>query len=112
MANILNGGPLWSWVILFGVFVVDASITLLRRFLTGEKWYEAHRSHAYQWSARLWGHRKVTVSVILINIIWLFPWAVFSFNYPQWSEYALLAAFLPLVILAIVLKAGCREVVS
>src|SRR3990167_9256944 len=41
---------LWSWLILLGVFIVDATFTLLRRLLRGDKVYEAHRSHAYQYA--------------------------------------------------------------
>ena len=46
---------LWSWIILLGVFIVDATFTLLRRLIRGEKVYEAHRSHAYQFAfSSLW----------------------------------------------------------
>ena len=40
----------WGWLILLGVFVVDATFTLARRLLRGERVYEAHRSHAYQYA--------------------------------------------------------------
>ena len=40
------------WLILGGVFFGDATVTLLRCLLRGERVYEAHRSHAYQWLAR------------------------------------------------------------
>ena len=43
------------WVILLGVFIVDATVTLVRRLLRGEKVYEAHRSHAYQFASRRFG---------------------------------------------------------
>lgn len=42
------GVPALAWGILYGLFVVDASLTLLRRILRGERWYSAHRMHAYQ----------------------------------------------------------------
>lgn len=42
----------WSRVILLGVFVVDAIVTLNRRAYRGESCYVAHRSHAYQYVAR------------------------------------------------------------
>jgi hypothetical protein len=29
-------------------FVLDTGITLMRRILRGERWYEAHREHFYQ----------------------------------------------------------------
>ena len=35
-----------AWVILLGTLLVDATLTLLRRILRGEAFYEAHRSHA------------------------------------------------------------------
>lgn len=38
---------LWSWVILLGAFMVDATVTLLRRILIRERFFEAHRTHAY-----------------------------------------------------------------
>ena len=38
----------WPFTILLAPFLTDASLTLVRRVLAGEVWYEAHRSHAYQ----------------------------------------------------------------
>ena len=50
-----------TWLVLAAVFVTDATVTLLTRLLRGERWYEAHRNHAYQKLARRWGgHRPVT----------------------------------------------------
>ncbi|MEN1606768.1 glycosyltransferase family 4 protein, partial [Pseudomonas aeruginosa] len=45
----------WAWLILLGVFIVDATYTLARRLLRGDKVYEAHRSHAYQYASRHFG---------------------------------------------------------
>ncbi|MDX2258735.1 MAG: glycosyltransferase family 4 protein [Hyphomicrobiaceae bacterium] len=42
-------------------FVADATITLVRRFLAGEKVWEAHRSHAYQRSAKAAGSHAIIV---------------------------------------------------
>ena len=54
--------PLWTGVLVFSPFIVDASLTLLRRAFNGEKIWQAHRSHLYQ---RLvlsgWGHRRTVV---------------------------------------------------
>ncbi|RBL66728.1 glycosyl transferase, partial [Pseudomonas sp. MWU13-2625] len=46
---------LWVWLILLGVFIVDATFTLIRRLVRGDKVYEAHRSHAYQFASRQFG---------------------------------------------------------
>lgn len=100
---------IWTWLIVFGVFLVDATFTLLRRFLQGLPWYKAHRSHAYQHAARRWGHLRVTVSVNLINILWLLPIAYFSNTYPQWGPYLVLLALSPPLVLVFLLGAGREE---
>jgi Fuc2NAc and GlcNAc transferase len=99
----------WSWLILFGVFVVDATVTLVRRILRGDRWYEAHRSHAYQWASRRWGHLKVTIVVSVINCCWLLPMALIAHQYPKWAAEVAVFALLPLIIAAGVLGAGKPE---
>lgn len=101
---------LWSWLILLGVFVVDSTVTLLRRLLRGEKIYEAHRSHAYQYAARKYGsHQIVSVSVGVINIIWLLPIAgLVSVDIVE-GLYGLIIAYIPLVGLVLWLKAGSEQ---
>ena len=44
----MNTNFFWAWLVLLGVFIVDATYTPIRRLLRGDKVYEAHRSHAYQ----------------------------------------------------------------
>jgi Fuc2NAc and GlcNAc transferase len=101
---------LWCWLILLGVFVVDATLTLLRRLLRGEKVYEAHRSHAYQFAAREHGrHLPVTLAVLAVNLLWLIPVAVAVAL--GWLDGALglLIAYIPLLLLAIKYRAGEAE---
>lgn len=51
--------PFWVAVLVFSPFVVDATVTLVRRLLRGEKVWEAHRTHYYQRLVRMgWGHRR------------------------------------------------------
>jgi glycosyltransferase WbpL len=40
--------PAILWIMIYGAFIFDTTITLLRRFLAKHKWYEPHRLHAYQ----------------------------------------------------------------
>jgi UDP-N-acetylmuramyl pentapeptide phosphotransferase/UDP-N-acetylglucosamine-1-phosphate transferase len=40
--------PIWFPALVFSPFIGDASVTLLRRLLRGEKIWEAHREHYYQ----------------------------------------------------------------
>ena len=104
-----NPVALWAWLILGGVFFVDATVTLLRRLLRGERVYEAHRTHAYQWLARRWGsHAKVTCAILIVNVFWLFPCAVFATRRPSLAAATVIFAFAPLVLVAIA-TSGRRE---
>jgi Fuc2NAc and GlcNAc transferase len=100
----------WSWVILLGVFVVDATVTLVRRVLRGERFYEAHRSHAYQYASRRYGaHRPVTVAVALINLFWLLPLAVLVAVGVLDGAIGVAVAYAPLALLTFQFRAGARE---
>ena len=97
---------LWSWLILLGVFIVDATWTLVRRLICGDKVYQAHSSHAYQKAARRWGHKKVTVSVILINVVFLLPVSILV-NFDHFGVVTgMCVAYAPLACVAFFLKAG------
>ncbi|MFJ4251379.1 Fuc2NAc and GlcNAc transferase [Pseudomonas helmanticensis] len=100
----------WGWLILLGVFIVDATFTLLRRLLRGEKVYEAHRSHAYQFASRRYAqHWPVTVTVGLINLLWLLPIAVCVSRLWLDGVAGLILAYAPLVFLAFKYQAGKAE---
>jgi Fuc2NAc and GlcNAc transferase len=97
-------------LILGGVFVVDASITVIRRMIRGDRWVEAHRMHAYQHLARRWqSHRRVTLLVTAINVTWLLPWAFAAAKYPPYAAIHVVVALLPLGVLAIAAGAGAPE---
>jgi len=61
---------LWVPIILFSPFVLDATVTVLRRALHFEKVWEAHRQHYYQ---RLvlngWSHRRTVLAEYGVMII-------------------------------------------
>jgi len=98
---------IWSWLILLAVFIVDATYTLIRRVLQGQKWYDAHRSHAYQILSRRYNsHKKITLAVLAINVLWLFPLAYLSSIQEYWAPVLSLIAISPLVVVAHKAKAG------
>lgn len=103
-----EGLPLAVWLILLGVFLVDASWTLLRRLFTGQRWWQAHRDHAYQHAAQRYGHAAVTGAVLTITLVWLWPWAYWVVHYPQCATLAVAVAWLPLLALALKFQAGCH----
>lgn len=49
------------WALPPSAFLVDAGLTLARRVLRGERWWQAHAQHAYQvWARRTRSHVPVT----------------------------------------------------
>lgn len=75
---------IWTCIILNGLFIADATTTLARRVLSGKRWYEAHRSHAYQHLARQWGsHGRVTILVSIMNVLVILPLAEITTEFPQ-----------------------------
>jgi Fuc2NAc and GlcNAc transferase len=87
----------WCWLILGAAFFVDATVTLLRRLLRRERLYLAHRSHAYQKLAECYGHRAVTVGLIAINMVILFPASLLA---AHWFSAAALVAVTAITVLA------------
>jgi UDP-N-acetylmuramyl pentapeptide phosphotransferase/UDP-N-acetylglucosamine-1-phosphate transferase len=54
--------PLWVAVLVFSPFVVDATVTLVRRTAQGHRPWEAHRDHCYQRLVRSgWSHRRTSL---------------------------------------------------
>jgi len=102
--------PIWCWLILAGVFVVDATVTLITRVTNGEEWYSAHNNHAYQKaSRRLKGHQPVTLLVLGINLLWLLPIGWYASLRPEFGWWLTVVAWTPLISLSLLLKAGHPE---
>lgn len=106
-ASSVDPAYVYVWLILGGVFFVDATWTLVHRLMRGERVHEAHRSHAYQRLARRWNsHRKVTVGVIVINVGWLLPCAAVAERYPRLGLLVCAIALCPLMVCAALAGAG------
>jgi len=102
-----TGLTLWTWLLLLAAFVVDSTVTLMVRVWRGEKFYQAHRSHAYQILARRMGaHLKVTLCYVAINWLFLFPLACFSVYRPESGLYLVIFSYSLLTILCMVVGAG------
>ncbi|OUD15704.1 MraY family glycosyltransferase [Thioflexithrix psekupsensis] len=52
--------PLWVALLIFSPFIIDATVTLLKRMWRKEKIWQAHKTHYYQRLVQLYGsHRPV-----------------------------------------------------
>lgn len=106
VAGLVWAPLMWSCTILAGVFVIDATTTLIRRGARGEVIYHAHCTHAFQHAAKRWGHSAVTLSVLAINVGWLLPWALLVATETMNGPVALACAYIPVFALALRLRAG------
>jgi UDP-N-acetylmuramyl pentapeptide phosphotransferase/UDP-N-acetylglucosamine-1-phosphate transferase len=62
--------PAWFPLLVFSVFGVDATVTLLRRARRGEKVWLAHREHYYQRLIQSgWSHRQLALAAYLLMFL-------------------------------------------
>jgi Fuc2NAc and GlcNAc transferase len=76
--------PALLWVILYGVFWFDSTLTLIRRLFHGDKVYQAHRLQAFHRLISVgWSTKKVLlgVAILNINLVFLAFWALFFPRY-------------------------------
>ena len=68
------------------LFLADATWTLVRRAIRGERWYGAHREHLYQYLALRWGHAKVATAMgvgsVALTAVALVAWRA---DGPAWA---------------------------
>ena len=61
--------PVLFPVMVFSPFILDASVTLIKRGIRGEKIWRAHREHYYQRVVRLgWSHRKLALAAYAVML--------------------------------------------
>lgn len=95
----------WSWLILLGVFIVDASYTLLNRIWRQEDIFSAHCSHGYQKATKLLQkHYIVSTCVLCINLLWLLPIAILVAKVYLPGPLGILIAYLPLLLIVLYFK--------
>ncbi len=83
---------LWPWLfplLVFSPFIVDASVTLVRRALSGEKIWQAHRSHYYQRVVLLGAtHRQLALAAYVLMLAGV-ALAFMLRAYPQYGSWLL-----------------------
>lgn len=92
---LVHGVPFFLGLIMYSLFLFDATLTLLRRFFAGEKWYLPHRLHAYQRLVQSgWSHQKLLCAFILVNLLN----ALFVFLNLVYSSFLILLVTLNFII--------------
>lgn len=85
--------PVLAVALALALFVLDATTTLVRRLLRGERWYAAHRTHLYQ-QPLAWGvpHGRITYTAYAGMALVAGLAAAFPGASPQGRAASLLAA--------------------
>jgi Fuc2NAc and GlcNAc transferase len=102
---------IWTSAALCSIFLADATTTLLRRMFRGERWHQAHRSHAYQILTRRWNsHLTVTALSWAINVLIVLPLAYASTLWIQAAPWIAVGLILSLAAACWALGAGRTSV--
>jgi Fuc2NAc and GlcNAc transferase len=102
-----------TWIILWTLFLADTAVALLRRMLRGERWWMAHRSHAYQHlSTRFSSHALVTAMYGAINLGVILPSAWYAHSHPHEAWWVCGLVFSAAMALAYANNAGQESPVS
>jgi len=60
----------WFPLLVFSPFIVDATVTMLKRLFRREKVWQAHRSHYYQRLVQMgWGHRNTAIAEYVLMFL-------------------------------------------
>jgi len=102
--------PVWFPVLAFSPFIVDASLTLARRLLRGDRVWRAHRLHYYQRLVQLgWGHRNTALAeyALMAACGALALWALGQPAAVQWAAVG--AAIVAYLVLAALVDLAWRR---
>ena len=98
--------PLWFPLLVFGVFIGDATLTLLKRLARGERVWRAHREHYYQRLVQLGaGHRRTALWAYVLMLV-----CGAAALYAREAAAAVQAAAVALAVLAMIAMAAWIDV--
>lgn len=101
---------LYLHLIVFGMFVVDATWTLIVRVSRRQRASQPHKQHAFQkMMAAGWTHPQVAVFYAAVMVLWLLPMTILTLAYPMHSFRFLVIAYLPIYFFVIWSRAGTER---
>lgn len=99
--------PLYPTVILFGLFIVDPTYTLVVRVWRRQNPLQAHQHFAFhKLLKRGWSHGRAATLYALVALCWLFPLAYGALLYQDYAFTLLVVSYMPLLCYTIFVKAG------
>lgn len=70
-------------ILVLGLFVFDATFTLVARMARKARWYTPHREHAYQYMVRAgFSHGRAVVRLMAVNLLVILPLVAWLYRWP------------------------------
>jgi UDP-N-acetylmuramyl pentapeptide phosphotransferase/UDP-N-acetylglucosamine-1-phosphate transferase len=86
--------PVWFPAMVFAPFITDASVTLARRLLRGEKFWQPHREHYYQRMVRSGMGHAATARIWYVVMAAGIMLAIFLLGLPPAVQWCVVAAWI------------------
>ena len=100
--------PLWLAGLIFSPFIVDATVTLGRRLMRGERIWLPHKTHYYQRLVQIgWGHRGTLLAESCLMLLCSLS-ALLAVRMSSTAQFSLLAAWV-LGYAGLLVGVGCLE---
>jgi len=101
--------PLWFAILIFSPFIVDATVTLLRRLVAGKKIWEPHKTHYYQVLAQSgWGHKRTVLWEYGLMLLCSVS-AVLALGQPLWVHWMIIIFWIIAYILLMIAVSSLAE---
>lgn len=85
--------PIWFPALVFSPFIADASVTLIRRLLRGEKFWQAHREHYYQRMVRFGTGHAITALTWYLVMFAGTVLAIWNLDRPTTTQWGIVAGW-------------------
>jgi UDP-N-acetylmuramyl pentapeptide phosphotransferase/UDP-N-acetylglucosamine-1-phosphate transferase len=85
--------PFWLGILVFSPFIVDASVTLATRVLSGDKFWLPHKFHNYQLLVEHgWGHKRTVLAEYTLMLA-CSATAIVAAPQPPWRQTIIIAGW-------------------
>jgi Fuc2NAc and GlcNAc transferase len=105
-ALIYGNNIMYAFAIIMSFFWIDATLTLVRRYLSGQKVLTPHKEHAFQKATSMFGHWRVSSFMILVTMFWLNPMAKLAVSNKEWDNVIAVVSVLPILGIIEIFKPG------
>ena len=99
------------WLVLLAPFISDATFTLVSRIFNSERWYVAHKSHAYQKLHQLGlSHKQLSLNLFIVNILLIWPLAYHANLHAKYELPIVILSYILMAAIWLLIQVKCKEI--